>query len=358
MGKVSFLTLVSFHLKSKLLILVVIKLVLIKLMSIKLMSIKKSCVVFLSVFLSFPTYAAEDIFSLLKQMTSGVQELNYQGVFSYQQGDELQSLRIAHALVDGKDYERLEYMDGEPREVIRRGASLSYLYPSQRLIRHSLLQQEQGEMTSLESIAQYYDLSVTGWGRVAGRSVVNLVLKPKDKHRLTHRLSLDKETGLLLRSALMSSDNKVLERFQFVEINIGGDVVLSEEDINRIKVSDSVVTPQAPTVANDEGTKTAVARSWKVQWLPNGYAITTIDNEAAGQDMATFTDGLAVFSVFLEADATGNVTVEGHSQRGATIAYSRPLILQGAPHRVTVVGEIPQQTARQVAQSIAFITPG
>jgi sigma-E factor negative regulatory protein RseB len=72
--------------------------------------------------------------------------------------------------------------------------------------------------------------------------------------------------------------------------------------------------------------------------------------------MATFTDGLAVFSVFLEVDTTGSVTVEGYSRRGATIAYSRPIILEGIPRRVTVVGEIPRQTARQIAQSVTFIS--
>jgi sigma-E factor negative regulatory protein RseB len=316
---------------------------------------KKSYVFILSAFLSVPLHAAESLHSLLDQMNFGVRNLNYQGHFSYQQGDELQSLRIAHALVDGEGYERLEYMDGEPREVIRRGTSLSYLYPSQRLIRNLSLQEQQGDVASSENIAQYYQLLVAGWGRIAGRPVVNIILKPKDKHRLMHNLSLDKETGLLLKSALLSSDNKVLERFQFVDISIGDDVVLSPDEISRIKAASKVASPSAATEAG-EAAKPETPRAWKVQWLPDGYTATIIQDDSAGQDMATFTDGLAVFSVFLEVDTTGSVTVEGYSRRGATIAYSRPIILEGIPRRVTVVGEIPRQTARQIAQSVTFIS--
>ena len=69
-----------------------------------------------------------------------------------------------------------------------------------------------------------------------------------------------------------------------------------------------------------------------------------------------FTDGLAAFSVFLEPNdlVNGQDGVQGWAQRGATMAYSRVMLLGGSPFRVTVVGEIPQKTAERIASSVVF----
>jgi sigma-E factor negative regulatory protein RseB len=75
--------------------------------------------------------------------------------------------------------------------------------------------------------------------------------------------------------------------------------------------------------------------------------------------MATFTDGLSVFSVFIESDIAADAFksgIVGRAQRGATTAYSRDLLLSGNPHRVTVVGEIPAHTAEKIAQSIVLVS--
>jgi negative regulator of sigma E activity len=80
-----------------------------------------------------------------------------------------------------------------------------------------------------------------------------------------------------------------------------------------------------------------------------------------------YTDGLAAFSVFVEAmPEPGAASVE--SRNGATVAVTQPLGLEtltstagsdagGAGetalrHLVTVVGEIPVVTARRIAGSI------
>ena len=70
--------------------------------------------------------------------------------------------------------------------------------------------------------------------------------------------------------------------------------------------------------------------------------------------MGSDTDGLAVFSVFVEQHNAESAVagVQGRAQRGATMAYSRAFQLNGQPLRVTVVGEIPQATAERIAASI------
>lgn len=304
-------------------------------------------------------YASDDAFSLLDKMSHSYRELDYQGVFSYQQGDDLQSLKITHSVIDGEEFERLQYMDGDQPDIVRHRHDLKCVHPGHRIVR--MLSRPGLDVTRDKNTIQddavpstlssYYQFSNVGTGRVAGRNVTKLLISPKDTHRLTRRLALDDETGLLLQSILIGPDEKVLERFQFVDIVIGKKLAESyfhegENSREAPHIGPSSDAPEFLTIAS---------RSWSVEWIPGGYMPVLENNDSGSQDMATFTDGLTVFSVFLERSNKNSLAVEGQSQRGATIAYSKPVLLVGRPHRVTVVGEIPSQTARLVAESIRLV---
>ncbi len=298
---------------------------------------------------------------LLDKMSHSFRELNYQGTFSFQRANSIESLRIAHTVIDGEEYERLEYMDGDKREIIRRGHNLDCVHPGHQLVRFYQHQQNlKSTADDPNSLGDYYRFTVDGMDRVAGRSAINLTISPKDTHRFGYRLSLDKASGLLLRSELIGPKGKVLERFQFVEISFSPD--LSKEHFAGAEESyhpshDAPAVAMRSVAAKGKNWK---GQSWRVQWLPGGFTSTVANQEAVAEDdMATFTDGMAVFSVFLERDS-GKVklsqAIEGRAQKGATTAYSRMLALSGQPHRVTVVGEIPAKTAQQIARSIVLVS--
>ncbi len=316
-------------------------------------------------FNALPVYAAADSAGvLLDRMSHSYRELNYQGSFTFQQGSKLESLRMAHAVIDGKEYERLEYMDGDKREVIRRGHPLNCIHPGHQLMRFYRQKGLQQGALLAASVDQYYLFTVSGEGRIAGRSTVDLQISPRDTHRFGYRLSVDKETGLLLRSELMGPDGKILERFQFVDIRIGEPILLVHFDGVEESYHPQHTAPELNAMPSRTATAgesiEATGKNWTVNWLPGGFTETAINQKLASSDVASFTDGLTVFSVFLEKniDAVSMATgVEGHAQHGATIAYSRALLLAGHPHRVTVVGEIPPQTAQKIAQSVVFVSP-
>jgi sigma-E factor negative regulatory protein RseB len=66
----------------------------------------------------------------------------------------------------------------------------------------------------------------------------------------------------------------------------------------------------------------------------------------------SYTDGLASFSVFLEPLSAAIKPGEGVQRAGSTVAYTRGRVLQQRPMLVTVLGEIPTNTARMVADSV------
>jgi len=61
-----------------------------------------------------------------------------------------------------------------------------------------------------------------------------------------------------------------------------------------------------------------------------------------------FSDGLAAVSVFIEPLPATRHPVEGLSQQGAVNIYTRPM----SDQLVTVLGEAPPVTVRQIANSV------
>lgn len=310
----------------------------------------KKCVVLVLLLQSVHVLAADaSARQWLDRMSHSFRELNYRGSFTYEQGDAIEALQITHAVFAGKEFERLKHMDGLPREIIRRGHSLKCLHPGHRLVRGiNTATDLHADLSAAVELEQFYSLSLQGDSRVAGRQAVELAIIPRDTHRYGHRLSLDKETGLVLRAVLYGSQNKVLERFQFVDIDVEPQLSPADFAGDTTYQARHDETPAVAAANNDD--------AWSADWLPGGFNRISLAPEAG--DMQSFTDGLAVFSIFLEAlnAAPGTeVSAGGLARRGATVAYSRSLLLNGAPYRVTIVGEIPQRTAERVAASVNAI---
>ena len=89
-----------------------------------------------------------------------------------------------------------------------------------------------------------------------------------------------------------------------------------------------------------------------MQWVPSGFIDTDSPVQAAGR--RTYTDGLAVFSVFMEELGREIRPGEGVVRNGGTVSYTRGLELSGRPVLVTVIGEVPVNTARMVADSVGW----
>lgn len=285
----------------------------------------------------------------LDRMSHSFRELNYRGSFSYQRGERIKSFRIQHAVIEGEEYERLDYLDGEQRNVVRKGHNLDCIHPGHKRIRFGVPGGvDSPQQAHLNGVEQNYELTLSGRDRLAGRNVINLQVKPRDDFRYGYRLALDEQTALPLRSELVGHDGRVLERFQFVELETGIDIDRSEFDEapREMKALHGTAAREPlPDMPHD----------WRPGWVPQGFSSAAPAGASTGTpDMVTFTDGLAVFSVFLERVEQAASGGDIRSSRGATNAFSHALQLEQRPYRVTVVGEIPQQTAERVAQSVTL----
>jgi sigma-E factor negative regulatory protein RseB len=183
---------------------------------------------------------------------------------------------------------------------------------------------------------------------VAGRSAKIIALTPKDQHRYGIELHLDDETGLPLKSLLLSEKGQLLERFQFTEMDAS------------VIPSDQVLQPSADCkqvqVAKAKPDTSSKSAPWRLEWMPPGFELSS---SAVRKDQASsaqvsnlmYDDGLASFSVFVEP-ISGSAATDTRTQLGPTVAVSRRLTTAKGDVVVTVVGEVPIGTAERVALSL------
>ena len=321
-----------------------------------------------SIFLSAAVAAENELFDGLSpsqwlwRMNEAFTEKNYDGVFSYYNGSDLSTLRVIHAVIDGVQRERLIHMNGVQREIIRKGDEVScILQPGDELLtlENSLPSGPfaRAFTRNFDELSDHYNLTFHGVDRIAGRDAIRLAISAPDEKRFGHRLWLDTATGFLLRSEMIDEHGSRLEIFQFSSIQL--DMSISEDRFEPSAPAGSIVSHLR--LKSDTATiKTTGTESnpWYAGWMPRGFKMSAWDlrqtpNASKSISTLMYSDGLAAFSVFIEdmpKQGAGNVV----SRNGATIVVTVGVKGPASMHLITVVGEIPTDTAKRIARSVVY----
>src|SRR5690606_32850146 len=135
---------------------------------------------------------------LLQKIQTAARELDYSGIYTFQQDAIMASSRIVH-MVDGTgERERLVLLDGMPREFLRHNETTQCLIPEKKLI---VMERRRGDrfpaliLGDGQTIPQHYDIQVQPTiHRIADRECKMIELHPKDEHRYGYRLCVDAKT--------------------------------------------------------------------------------------------------------------------------------------------------------------------
>ncbi len=290
----------------------------------------------------------------LEKMVSSQRNLSYKGDFVYQQGGRLETLNVLHHVKDKKEKERILFLDGRPREMIRSGNQLTFANYNQGVTRfeHGSLMPMIGKFAG-EISEKNYKLNITGIDRVAGREAILMMIIPKDRFRYGYQLWLDRATGLLLKSLMIDDNGKVMEQLQFTRLEVGEEVFNKKELAvleKRELPADRVITMNSPSGQKD------VLLKWEAGWIPGGFKLENRSKRPSPVsehevDALIFSDGMASFSVFVEPDK-GRILSQSSENIGALAAVSKIYRDDDEYYHVTVVGEVPLSTAERVAVSV------
>jgi sigma-E factor negative regulatory protein RseB len=297
----------------------------------------------------FSAHSGEAI-DWLHRAAAAAQKLNYVGTILYQHGNKVETSRIIHYVDATGEYEKLINLEGPPREVIRNNEQVTCYLPDSKLIRiesrtsrsvfPSLLPNQ------IATLAQNYVMRRADSTRIAGLEANTFVMEPRDGMRFGHVFWTDVGTGLLLKTRMFDENNRLVEMSTFLEVQIN------------TKLDKSMVQPTFPVQPADwlvqRTTTEAVQKptGWSVSRLPSGFSkvvegFRMLPNRSEPVAHLVYSDGLVSVSVFVEA-MPGTPQVLGWSQQGAINIYKRQL----DDYLVTVLGETPGVTVRQIANSV------
>jgi sigma-E factor negative regulatory protein RseB len=293
---------------------------------------------------------------LLQGMYDASRQLNYDGVFFYQGGEQIEAMRVVHQFDVGVETERLIALSGPAREVIRDGNNITYLFADNEAALVDTSHPPDivgiGLSAPLSKFFASYNFSIEGSDRVAGRTtrIVNVV--PQTGDRYAYRLWIDEASGLRLKSIVLGPDNRELEHLQFTQITILPEI---PAELLRPEISGDGFTWRTTSDANAPGNNNAESLSpaLQVSWLPPGFEhketrVQSMPGSRMPVSHMVYSDGLAMVSVFIEELLAGDIPVRGYSSRGAVNAFSRVI----ETHQVTVVGELPLPTVRMIANAV------
>jgi sigma-E factor negative regulatory protein RseB len=300
--------------------------------------------------------AAEQAKGLLGKMFNAAKSLNYQGIFVYTRGAKVESMRIVHRGNADGDAERLFSLSGPPREIIRNNQTVTCIFPENRSVVEKPRARRFFPETlphPVDKLPEFYTLEVSQDDRVAGREAWQVTVKPRDKFRFGYQFSIDRDSHLLLKSAVLTAQGEPLEQVMFTSLDLNSEIgdallqpTLTGEGYER---NTSKVGPEQ--TEHESG-------KWAVAWLPPGFAmlehqLNTIPSKRQPVHHMSFSDGLAALSVFIEkAEAPPADRVLGYSSMGAVSAFSTLYKTEDNEFQVTAVGEVPRATVHSVAMSV------
>ncbi|WP_018228830.1 MucB/RseB C-terminal domain-containing protein [Methyloversatilis universalis] len=291
--------------------------------------------------------------SLLGRAVSASQKTSYVGTFVYQSGASVETSRIAHYVdTEGNSIERLEVLDGSPREVIRVNDDVRCYLPKEKMI----IEDRRGARKTFPSLlpeavaalGDFYTVRKVAPGRVAGFDTQTVVLEPKDGFRYGHMFWIESQSGLLLKARMVNEKGEPIEQFAFAQLQIGP--ALTRDDV------------QSRLAASATGWKVHAANSTQAQNADLGW---TVNADVPGfrqiagmrrslgpdrQDMVhmVFSDGLAAISVFIEPYRKDDGSQIGPMKHGAVNVFKRRV----AGFVVTALGEVPAHSVQRMAEAV------
>lgn len=297
-------------------------------------------------------HAQADAMQWLQRASQAAKRLSYTGTFVYQSGKVSETSRITHLVDAAGEAERLEVLDGSPREVVRVNDEVQCFLPEKRTI---IVERRPGTRSFPAllpagfggGIGEYYIVKKAGTGRVAGLDTQSISIEPRDELRYGHQWWVDTQSGLLVKASRVGEGGEPLETFAFTELRIGGPI--DREAVKpaaRMKSHEWRV--QQPVTSESKVEDGA----WAFRAVPAGFRKVSGMKRQARPDAPAgmhwvFSDGLAAVSVFI--DPAGDASAEtGHFKMGALNVYKRLL----GDHLVVVMGDVPPATLKRLGDGI------
>jgi len=292
-------------------------------------------------------WADDEASNWLAVMNHAVRELNYEGRFVYQAGDNLEAMYLIHTVEGDREHERLLSLNGKAREVMReQDVVICRIQGEDGLVKEDT--RPAGRSFSPlppirpDQIESHYRFQLAGEVRVTGRTAQQVHIIPKDDLRYGYSLSLDRVHGLPLRTLTVNALGEPVSQVLFTDLKVGPEV---HDPLSPIALK--------PIQNNNAALATAERMHpshWRFENPPAGFTLVMRryrhNNDRDEVEHFVFSDGLASISVYAEKHPS--TAFLGWSRMGSVQAYGRAI----GDYQVTAVGEVPKKTLSMLLEGM------
>lgn len=307
--------------------------------------------VFIAVFTLSNALAEEkpsDAKTWLMSAQRAMAQLNYRGMVSYVKDNRLENLQVVHAVIDGREYERLLSVNTPMREIVREPEKITCYFPDSRSMSVDYKPAQRSFLLELpkdfQAVSETYALELGEEETIAQRHARKLEIRPLDEFRYARNIWVDVETKLPLKFELKDENGRIIEEMQF----------------NALSVETSIpMTDLAPTTHYDDTWQvkrreslSAETLKWTLEGVPEGFRLIAYTRLKRGSDNRAIDhillgDGLSSVSIYIDQLMQDIFTAQPRKV-GAINAYTRKL--EG--NLITVMGEVPPKTVQTIANGI------
>lgn len=295
-----------------------------------------------------------DALAWLGKIATAARQQNYSGTFIHQVGSRVETFKIVHLRDEWGEHEKLEMLDGIPREVVRNNNEVLCFESDEKNV---VVEKRKPKNTfpalladNIGPITQYYNVKVGDTGRVTGILCQNILFEPKDNFRYRHKLCAEAASGMLLKVSTLNDTNEVVAQTAFTDLTIGGKI---DKELLKPKLTGKkvVIVTDKPAQAD----VTSVDPNWSFTGLPPGFTNTmgfkrSLPGKEQPVNQLVFSDGMTSVSVFIEPLPGSTKAMQGLSSQGVINVYARAV----EKHQITVIGEVPSATVIQIGNAITY----
>jgi sigma-E factor negative regulatory protein RseB len=290
---------------------------------------------------------------LIDEMSKASRDLNYDGIFVYRLGKQIDTMRIIHKSDADGVYERLVSLTGSAREVIRNKDEVKCFFPEDKTV--VVDKSRLGKLIStylpspIKLISDFYSFELAGEDRVAGKAAWIVNIRPKDKYRYGYQLWIEKKSRLLLKSELKNQLGVTLEQIMFTQLDV-------LDDIDSALLQPSISGQDYTWHNNVKNVSLEInsEKQWKATWLPIGFTMSEQEKETMMTSQMpvehlVYTDGLAMVSLYVEKlNQPDDGKVTGLSSFGGVNTFA----IHAEGYQITAVREVPKVTVKLMASSV------
>lgn len=288
----------------------------------------------------------------LQAMEHALKTSTFQGTLVYAGTNRVDTLKVFHSVLNGVEQEHIISLDEPVREVIRDRSRIFCFIQEQRSGRVSAIMSTKswlGLPSALKHTSRHYSLQLGKQQAVMERPTQIVTIQPKDSLRYQRKLWIDQASLIPIKTQIIDNSGRVLEQLIFAKLSTNEPIPHSQFQLPDDSKSYQWAIQKTESIPEHQ-------QRWQLVDKPVGFNVVKYMRQQNKADSSQVThillsDGVSLISVYVDSQTE---IVESQLETYTIGAINLVTSVRNG-YRLTVLGEVPEQTIQPILDGIKLI---